>query len=374
MSVVIVGAGQGGFQAAWSLRMEGYDGSITLIGDEPYLPYQRPPLSKGFLLGKQELESVTLRPEKFYSDQRIELRMGECVASIDRAARKVVLASGSSVPYDSLILATGARVRRLADREALYLRGRDDAAQLKDRLDRAESVAVIGGGFIGLEVAAAARMLGKEAAVVEIQPRLMQRVVAPVVSDFFRELHETHGVRLMLGSGDVPRADLTVAGVGVIPNVELALEAGLTADNGIVVDEHLRTADQNIFAIGDCSKHAQRGRLESVQNAVDQAKCAAANIAGKTQVYAAVPWFWTDQFDAKLQMAGLSGGADRVVLRGSPPKFSVFYFRGGKLIAIDSISRPADHMMARKLLAAGVEVSAEQAADENFALASLVNR
>jgi 3-phenylpropionate/trans-cinnamate dioxygenase ferredoxin reductase subunit len=373
MGVVIVGAGQGGFQAAWSLRTEGYDGSITLIGDEPHLPYQRPPLSKGFLLGKQELESAALRPEKFFQDQRIELRTGEQAAAIDRQARRVELASGAVIPYDFLILATGARVRRLPDRDALYLRGRDDAAELKDRLAGASSVAVIGGGFIGLEVAAAARALGKEATVFEIQPRLMQRVVAPVVSEYFQRLHEERGVRLLLGPENrAPQADLTVAGIGVVPNVELAVEADLPASNGILVDAHLRTADPTIFAIGDCASHAQRGRLESVQNAVDQAKCAAANIAGKNEVYSAVPWFWTDQFDAKLQMAGLSGGADQVVLRGTPPKFSVFYFRQRKLIAVDSISRPADHMLARKLLAANAAVTPEQAADESIPLNSLL--
>ncbi len=364
MGVVIVGAGQAGFQLAWSLRTEGYNGSITLIGDEPHLPYQRPPLSKGFLLGKQPIESAVLRPEKFYADHRIELILGERAASI---RDHVTLESGATIPYDHLVLATGARVRTI-ERDALYLRGFDDALALKDRLDRASSVVVVGGGFIGLEVAAAARMLGKEVTLVELQPRVMSRSVSPVISDFFRDLHEREGVRLVFGSTGIPAGDLTIAGIGVIPNVELAVDVGLRAANGIVVDERLRTSDPRIFAIGDCASHPVFGRLESVQSAVDQARCVAANIAGKGQPYSAVPWFWTDQFEAKLQMAGLSSGADLTVMRGAPPKFSVFYFRQGRLIAADSINRPADHIAARKLLAAGSHITPEQAADENFRL------
>lgn len=367
MGAVIVGAGQGGFQLAWSLRTEGYEESVTLIGDEPHLPYQRPPLSKGFLLGKQTLDHATLRPAKFYQDHRIELVLGERVASIDRIARRVVLASGTAIRYDTLALATGARVRMLAE-PAVYLRGWEDAVLLKDRLDQALSLTVIGGGFIGLEVAAAARMGGKDVTVVEIQPRLMARCVAPAISDFFRRLHEDRGVRVVFGTATPPPSDLVVAGIGIVPNTELAEAAGLPAANGIEIDDHLRTADPNIFAIGDCARHPVRGRLESVQNAVDQARCAAANIAGKDQPYTAVPWFWTEQFDTKLQMAGLSGGADQAVMRGGEPKFSVFYFRAGKLIAADSIHRPADHVHARKLLAAGSDLTPEQAADENFPL------
>jgi 3-phenylpropionate/trans-cinnamate dioxygenase ferredoxin reductase subunit len=368
MSVVIVGAGQAGFQVAWSLRTEGYDGSITLIGEERHLPYQRPPLSKGFLLGKQELGHTVLRPEKFYQDQRIDLILGERVESVRGL---VELESGPKIPYDHLVLATGARVRQLHG-DFLYLRGSEDALRLKDRLDRANSVAVIGGGFIGLEVAAAARMLGKDVTVLELQPRLMSRSVSPAISEFFRELHTSEGVRLLFGQGETPSADLTVAGIGVIPNVELALDAGLPVGNGISVDEHLRTANERMFAIGDCAAHPVLGRLESVQNAVDQARCVAANITGKAQRYAAVPWFWTDQFDAKLQMAGLSFGADQTSIRGAPPKFSVFYFRENRLIAVDSINRPGDHIAARKLLATGAAISPDQASDESFALTSLI--
>ncbi len=391
--VVIVGAGQGGFQAAASLRAEGYADSITLIGDEPHLPYQRPPLSKEYLLGKQAIEKADLRPRAFYEAQRIDLMLGERVAEIDRANSQVRLASGASIPYSKLVLATGARVRKLpvdiSTQEVLYLRDRDDAIEIKRRLDDAESVAIIGGGFIGLEVAAAARTLGKEVTVIEAHPRLMPRVVAPVISDFYRLLHSARGVELRFGKHPVPAADLLIAGIGVIPNDDLAREAGLTTaifgGGGIAVDQFLRTSDENIHAIGDCAEHASpyaadRVRLESVQNAVDQGKCVAGNIAGRAHAYDAVPWFWTHQYDIMLQMAGLSAGGEQArsrqtVERGDPQsgRFSVFYFEEAgfevnTLIAVDSINRPADHILARKLLAAKAPVTPEQAADESFDL------
>jgi 3-phenylpropionate/trans-cinnamate dioxygenase ferredoxin reductase component len=380
MAVVIVGAGQAGFQAAASLRTGRYEEPITLIGDEPHLPYQRPPLSKGFLLGKQTIESTTLRPEAFYTTQRIDCILDDRVTQIDRATRHVLLASGVQVAFDHLILATGARVRTLAFPDVHYLRNREDAVEINDNLDQAETVAVIGGGFIGLEVASAARSLGKSVTVFELQPRLMPRCVSPIVSDFYRELHTTNGVNIVLGApAAIPDADLILAGVGVLPNQELARDAGLPVANGIVVDQYLKTADPNIFAIGDCAEHPNpfagtRTRLESVQNAVDQAKCAAANILGQNVPYRVVPWFWTDQYDVMLQMAGLSGGADREVLRGdrASKRFSVFYFKDSHLIAVDSINRPADHMAGRKLLASGAQLTPDQAADENFDLKSLL--
>jgi 3-phenylpropionate/trans-cinnamate dioxygenase ferredoxin reductase component len=356
--VVIVGAGQGGFQVAASLRAGGYQGPVTLIGDEPYLPYQRPPLSKEYLLGKQAIEKTELRPRAFYEAQNIALMVGERVVEIDRGNQRVRLASGESIAYSKLVLATGARVRTVPVDGVLYLRGRDDAVELKRHVDNCRTVVIFGGGFIGLEVAAAARTLGKRVTVVEMQPRLMARVVAPVISEFYRKLHAEQGVEILFGAQAIPEADAIVAGVGVIPNDGLARGAGLTTANGIAVDSYLRTSDQNIYAIGDCAEHdnpyaGDRVRLESVQNAVDQAKCAAANIIASTlansadtevvgqprnvvqsgQTYDAVPWFWTHQFDIMLQMAGLSAGCDQVVMRGDPDsrKFSVFYFKDGKL-------------------------------------------
>jgi 3-phenylpropionate/trans-cinnamate dioxygenase ferredoxin reductase subunit len=391
--VAIVGAGQAGFQVAASLRADGFDGPISLIGEERELPYQRPPLSKTVLAGKQTIDSVAFRPERFYHDHDIDLMLGEKVAAIDRGNRQLLLAAGSRLEYETLVLATGARVRTLPFSGVLYLRDRDHAVQLKQNLDAAASVVVIGGGFIGLEVASVARGLGRDVSVIEAQSRLMPRVVAPVLSEFYREAHTAMGVRIILGEtvsqvdstkvtlagGTILSADLVIAGIGVIPNVELARDAGLAIRDGIIVDDRLRTGDENIFAIGDCSDHPNafaggRTRLESVQNAVDQAKVVAAQIAGKNAVYTAVPWFWTDQFDLKLQMCGLSHRADRAVVRGTVAsrKFSVFYFKDQRLIAIDSMNRPADHMIARKLLATGASVTPEQAADESFDLKSPV--
>jgi 3-phenylpropionate/trans-cinnamate dioxygenase ferredoxin reductase subunit len=385
--VVIVGAGQAGFQVAASLRADGFDGSIALIGEERDLPYQRPPLSKTVLAGKQQIDSVTFRPERFYHDHRVDLVLGEKVTAIDRASRRVLLSAGTGVLFDTLVLATGARVRELPISGALYLRDRDHAVSLKQRLDTAENVVVIGGGFIGLEVAAVAREAGKTVTVVEMQSRLMSRAVAPILSEFYREAHTARGVTVLLATdateilrdGTSLPADLVVAGIGVVPNTELARDAGLAIGNGILVDDHLRTDDERIFAIGDCADHPNpfaggRARLESVQNAVDQAKCVAAQMVGKSAPYLAVPWFWTDQFDLKLQMCGLSNRADQAVVRGDleSRKFSVFYFHENRLIAVDSMNRPADHMISRKLLAAGTRVTPEQAADESIDLKSVL--
>ena len=400
--VVIVGSGQAGFQVAASLRSDAFDGPITLIGDEAGLPYQRPPLSKGFLTGKQAIEGIALRPLAFYEKQRIELVPGERTIEIDRTGRWVTLASGRRVPYEKLVLAVGARNRILSVKGAdldgvLYLRTGSEAVAIKDRLVRAHDVVVVGGGFIGLELAAAASLLGKSVHVLEAQSRLMARVVSPVLSDFFRDLHRSHGVRISLGAeiseiagregkvrgvilsdGTVIPADLVLTGIGVTPNVELAREAGLAIANGIMVDERLRSEDESIYAIGDCADHpnphaGSRVRIESVQNAIDHGKCVAAAIVGRAHDYQAVPWFWTDQFDISLQMVGLSGGYDRVVTRGEPEshKFSVFYFRQGRVAAIDSVNRPGDHLAGRKLLANGILLTPEQAADPSVDLKTL---
>jgi 3-phenylpropionate/trans-cinnamate dioxygenase ferredoxin reductase subunit len=412
--VVIAGAGQAGFQVAASLRLEGFDGSIILIGDEPGLPYQRPPLSKGFMAGKQAIEATALRPAAFYEKQRIELLSGDKVIEIDRAGRSVSLASGRRIRYGTLVLAVGARNRCLALKGVTpgigakpgkvakvdgicYLRTAAEAVEIKDRLAEAHDVVVIGGGFIGLELAAAASSLGKSVHVLEAQARLMARVVSPILSDFYRDLHTGHGVKISLGvvpleiagregkvsevvlsDGSAYPADLVLIGVGVVPNVELASEAGLAVANGIVVDQQLRTEDENIYAIGDCADHPNpyagaRVRIESVQNAVDQAKCIAAAIVGHGQKYQAVPWFWTDQYDINLQMVGLSAGYDHIAIRGEPEsrKFSVFYFKQGRLVAIDSVNRPGDHIIGRKLITNGTPLTPEQAADSSVDLKAL---
>ena len=388
MAVVIIGGGQGGFQVAVSLRAEGYQERITLIGDEPGIPYQRPPLSKGFLLGKQEQRHAELRPAAFYETHSITLLTAR-VTAIDRLSRKVVLDSGEQIEYDALVLATGARNRLLPHEGVFYLRTLPEANEIRQRLAAANDVVVIGGGFIGLEVAAAARTLNKQVTVIEGQARLMARVVAPVVSEFFRAQHEAKGVDILLNAklsgineqevllGERTRrpADLVIAGIGVEPNVELAREAGLPVGNGITVNENLQTPDERVFAIGDCAESPNMFaeivcRLESVQNAVDQAACVAKAIVGRPAPYGAVPWFWTDQYDIHLQMAGLPTGFDQVVTRGDPEsrKFSVFYYRAGKLRAVDSVNRPADHLAARKLIGARSALSPDQAKDESFDL------
>jgi 3-phenylpropionate/trans-cinnamate dioxygenase ferredoxin reductase component len=399
---VIVGTGQAGFQTAASLRSEGYEEPITLIGEEPHIPYQRPPLSKGFPLGQQDFESIQLRPERFYQDHRIDLLAAKRVTAIDRAERKVQLESGARLSYEKLVLAVGARNRKLAVEGAeldgvLYLRSLEDAIAVKERLQGAQDIVVIGGGFIGLEIGAVARMLGKSVTVLEALPRLMSRVVAPIISDFFRELHASRGVKIVcdasvseisgsgrklqkvvLRDGTAHPADLVMVGVGVVPNVELAQDAGLRVTNGIAVNEYLETDDDNIFAIGDCAEHecvfaGARVRLESVQNAADQAQRVATTIAGRRSCYRALPWFWTDQYDIKLQMAGISQRHDRIVTRGNAAsrKLSVFYFKQDRLVAIDSINRPLDHTIGRKLIAGGVPLTPEQAADETVDLRKL---
>jgi 3-phenylpropionate/trans-cinnamate dioxygenase ferredoxin reductase subunit len=401
---VIIGTGQAGFQTAASLRAEGYQEKITLIGEEPHIPYQRPPLSKGFPLGNVDFESIELRPKKFYQDHQIDLIAGERVTAIDRAARQMNLESGRHYLYEKLVLAVGASNRTLPLKGTeldgvLYLRSFDEAVIMKERMKNAQDIVVIGGGFIGLELAAVACSLGKSVTVLEALPRLMSRAVAPLISEFYRELHTSKGVKVvcsasvwemegsggkvqgvLLGDGTRYPADLVFVGVGVVPNVELARNAGLRIANGIAVNEYLQTDDENIFAIGDCAEHpcefaGARIRLESVQNAADQAQCVAATIAGRRNIYRALPWFWTDQFDIKLQMAGISNGHDCVVSRGNAEsrKLSVFYFKEGRLIAIDSINRPVDHMMGRKLIANHVRLTPEQAADESVDLKKMAS-
>lgn len=408
--IVIIGAGQGGFQAAASLREAGFTGPLTLIGDEPGLPYQRPPLSKAYMKGDAGIEQIELRPAAFYADHAITLVEGRVVA-IEREARRVRMADGGAHPYAHLILATGARNRPLPvpgkDLAGVhYLRTRADADTLKQRLPGARRVVVIGAGFIGLEFAAVARALGHEVTVLEAASRPMARALSPEMSAFFASAHRNWGVDLRCGAGVVGLlgegghvtgveatdgivhpADFVLVGIGVTPNVELAAEAGLEIANGIVVDADLLTADPAISALGDAvaypSVHAgMMARLESVQNAVDQARCIAARLTGKVGPdgeplpYTAVPWFWSDQGDLKLQMVGIAGPTDSAVLRGDPAsrRFSVFRFHERQLTAIESVNRPADHMLGRRLLAGKPRLTPEEAADEGFDLKTLLAR
>jgi len=397
--VAVVGTGQAGFQAAASLRQEGFAGRITLIGDEPVAPYQRPPLSKSYLAGESGLDELWLRPETFYTQHQVDLLAGETVTAIDRTERRLRLASGGRLSWDYLVLATGARFRPLAVSGAeldgvLPLRTLADADILRERLDQAREVVVIGAGFIGLEFASVAIARGAAVHIVEVTQHPMGRVVSATTSRFYTDAHRRWGARISLGTGvtqilgdgarvtgvattdgqDLP-ADLALICIGVIPNAELADDAELAVDNGIVVDECLATADPRIFAIGDCANFPTpfalgRVRLESVQNAVDQARCVAAHISGKPARYDKVPWFWSDQGDLKLQIAGITAGHDTAVLRGDLQRghFSVFCYRAGRLIGVESVNQTADHVVARRLLAGDPRLTPEQAADESYDL------
>jgi 3-phenylpropionate/trans-cinnamate dioxygenase ferredoxin reductase component len=396
--VVIVGAGHAGFQVAASLRQAGFAGPLIMINDESHLPYQRPPLSKAYIKGSAGPESLFFRPEKFYVDQKIEL-VSDRATAIDRAARKLKLASGRGLDYGHLVLATGAR-NRLIDLpnanlpDVKYLRILDESEALRACIGAHSRVVVIGAGFIGLEFAATARIKGLEVDVLELANRVMARAVTAEVSEYFQERHRAAGIRIHLGvmatgieasNGKVTGVslsdgrhlptDLVVVGVGVLPNVELAAEAGLPVASGIIVNEHLLTADPNISAIGDCALFASPRfgsslRLESVQNATDHARCVASRLTGDDKPYDGEPWFWSDQGDDKLQIAGLTTGYDRVVLRGDPAHkaFSAFCYHGDKLLGIESINRAGDHMFGRRLLGMHRSITPEQAADQGFDL------
>jgi 3-phenylpropionate/trans-cinnamate dioxygenase ferredoxin reductase subunit len=396
--VIIIGAGHAGFQLAASLRQNGFAARIALLNDEGHLPYQRPPLSKAYLKGTGGPDSLMFRPDKFYRDQNVDLIVDRAVA-IDRGARKVVLGSGNSLDYGHLVLATGARNRLLdipnANLEGVrYLRTLDESEALRHLIGPDKRVVVIGAGFIGLEFAATARGKGMEVDVVELGVRVMARAVTAEISEFFQARHAAAGIRIHLGvqvtsiEADGPKvtgvslsdgrhlpADLIVVGVGVLPNVELAAEAGLPVASGIIVDDHLLTSDPNISAIGDCALFASPRfggslRLESVQNATDHARCVAARLTGKADVYDGLPWFWSDQGPDKLQIAGLTTGYDRVVVRGDREQnaFSAFCYRGAQLVGIESVNRAGDHMFGRRLLGAHGSITPEQAADSSFDL------
>jgi len=402
-SVVIVGAGHAGVQAAASLREDGFEEPIVLLSDEPDLPYQRPPLSKAFLKGEMDVHGLPLRAEAFFRDHGIDLRLGVRATRIDRPSQRVETSDRNALEYGHLILATGARQRRLAapgmDLPGVFsLRTIADATAIRERVGAGTKLVVVGAGFIGLEIAATAVGLGAKPTVVEIA-RPMGRAVSPILSDFYLKAHAAAGVQFRIGrgvteirgvdkaeavvltDGEVLPADFVVVGVGVTAEDALARESGLECANGIVVDAHLQTSDPGISAIGDCADFPNaalgfRTRLESVQNAVDQAKCVAARLSGKPASYDALAWFWSDQGDLKLMIAGLSHGVDAWVLRGEPESraFSAFGFRNGKLAVVESVNRAGDHAAAKRIIGTPKTLTPEDAANTAFDLRALAKR
>lgn len=398
--LVIVGTGCAGVELAFAARAGGWAGPITLLGDEPAIPYQRPPLSKAFLTGDASAESLQLRTPELYKASNIELRTDTRAASIDRAAKTVSLADGTSLPYDRLVLATGGRPRPLpaaadgAESAAnfFYLRTIADSERIRAQLTSGANLVIVGGGYVGLEVAAAAIKRGMCVTVLEAAPRVLARVTAPLVSAFYEEVHRAAGVDILTGeqvealtlSADGERisevccgsgrrlpADLVVAGIGLLPNAELAADCGLVVEDGIVVDAAMHTSDPDIFAIGDCTRYfneiyGRSVRVESVPSALEQARKAAAVLCGKEPRPDAAPWFWSDQYDLSLKMVGLSTGYDRLVLRGSPGQrsFSAFYLSGNRVLAVDTVNRAVEFNLSKRLIAERIPVDAELLGDD----------
>lgn len=396
---VIVGASHGGAQVATRLRRLGWRGSISLIGEEAHLPYHRPPLSKDYLKGVKTKEGILLHAEAAYAKSDVDLMLGSRVEHIDREQHCVVLATGEPLAYDKLVLAVGSRPRVLplpgAELDSVhYLRNVDDVDRIRAAAGKGGSAVVIGGGYIGLEVAASLRTLGMEVTVLEALERVLQRVTCESISAFFTRVHREEGVDIRtqaqakaicgddsvtgveLESGEVLAASLVVVGIGIVPNTDLAEEAGLAINNGIEVNEYAQTNDPAIYSIGDCTsfvhpRYGRRIRLESVQNANDQAMVAAKSICGQAVAYDAVPWFWSDQYDVKLQIAGLAEGADEVIMRGNQVtgrSMSILYLKNKKLLAVDAINRPRDFVFGKKLILNESMLDTHKLADSNTIL------
>ncbi|MDX1291746.1 MAG: FAD-dependent oxidoreductase [Hyphomonas sp.] len=395
--IVVIGGGQAAAQAIQSLRMGGYTGALTLIGDEPVLPYQRPPLSKAYMKGEFAEERLYFKPSNWYADNKVDLVLSTRATGIDRTTRRVDLENGGHLDYDALIIATGSRPRMLpiegADLDQVHeLRSLADVERIRPQMVAGRSIVIVGAGYIGLEAAAVARQMGLNVTVLEMAPRVLARVTSPVMSEFYEAEHRRQGVDIrtgtslsklegkdgavttaVLGDGTKLDADLVLVGIGILPNEELAKEAGIACNNGILVDRDARTSDPRIFAAGDCAcrplvHFGRSGRLESVHNAIEQGKLAAAAILGKPRPNEDCPWFWSDQYDLKLQIAGLSQGYDQIVLRGSPDdrKFAAFYLKNGTLIAVDAINSPPEFLASKKLIMSGAKIPADILADTSI--------
>ena len=392
-TVVIVGAGHAAGQTAASLRQKGFSGRIIMIGDEDWVPYQRPPLSKAYLAGELDTERLFFKPEKFWPEHDIETILGVHVDAIDAAAKTLTLSNGHSVQYDKLVLATGSRARELPIpgnelHGVHYLRNIDDVEKIQPAFKAGARLVIVGGGYIGLEVAAVGRKKGLDVTVLETENRVMNRVVATEISDFFQQMHTHEGVKLELGrrvkeiqgdekvtsvkcaDGFSVATDICIIGIGIIPNTEVAAAAGIKCSNGIVVDEYCQSSDPDIFAAGDCTRHpnpilGRHLRLESVHNAIEQGKTVAASIVGTPVAYAQVPWFWSDQYNVKLQIVGITEGYDQFVIRGKPDErsFAAFYLQNGKLLAVDAINSPREFMLGKKLVAAGARFDIAELGD-----------
>ena len=398
--MVIIGCGQAGGQAAASLRQEKYEGPITMIGQEPYIPYQRPPLSKQYLSGEQEKEKLSLRQESFYSEKEINLKLETSVLSLDPHKKELLLENDETVTYDKLLVATGGRPRKLeVDGHTLkgihYLRNIDDVDAIKTQMSTSQNLVIVGGGYIGLEVASVAIKRGLKVSVLEMESRILERVTTEEMSAFYHQLHTDEGVNILTstqakafkGSDTVERvvcsdheipADLVIIGIGILPNTEMAEAAGLETNNGLVVDEQCRTSNEHIFAAGDCTNHPnpilnRRLRLESVPNAMEQGRVAASNMLGGSKSYASMPWFWSDQYEHKLQMVGFSKDSDQSVVRGDmeSKSFTVFYLKDDSIIAADSVNNPKEFMASKQLV--GKKASIEALADTSIELKTLVN-
>ena len=398
--MVIIGCGQAGGQAAASLRQEKYEGPITMIGQEPYIPYQRPPLSKQYLSGEQEKEKLSLRQESFYSEKEINLKLETSVLSLDPHKKELQLENDETVTYDKLLVATGGRPRKLeVDGHTLkgihYLRNIDDVDAIKTQMRTSQNLVIVGGGYIGLEVASVAIKKGLTVSVLEMESRILERVTTEEMSAFYHQLHTDEGVNILTstqakafkgsetvesvvcGDHEIP-ADLVIVGIGILPNTEMAEAAGLETNNGLVVDEHCCTSNEHIFAAGDCTNHPnpilnRRLRLESVPNAMEQGRVAASNMLGGSKSYASMPWFWSDQYEHKLQMVGFSKDSDQSIVRGNmaSKSFTVFYLKDDSIIAANSVNNPKEFMASKQLM--GKKASIEALADTSIELKTLID-